>query len=45
MVGTYVKNNPEDKFGFVVPDNTKIHKDIYIYNGNELNAQSYEAIC
>ena len=44
LVGTYIKNNPQDKFGFVVPDNSKIHKDIYIYEENELNAQSYDKV-
>lgn len=44
LVGTYVKNNPQDKFGFVVPDNNKIHKDIYIYDGNENKAQSYDKV-
>ncbi len=35
VIGTYDKNK---KFGFVIPDNSKIAKDIFVRNENSMNA-------
>ena len=41
VIGTYMAN---ENFGFVVPDNLKIKKDIYIPFANSKNAQSYDKV-
>lgn len=41
VVGTYIAN---ENFGFVIPDNPKINKDIYIPKGQINGAQSYDKV-
>lgn len=41
VVGTYMDNGA---FGFVIPDNQKFSKDIYISNDNNSGAQSYHKV-
>lgn len=41
VIGTYMAS---DNFGFVIPDNPRINKDIYIAQGLEKKAQSYDKV-
>lgn len=43
IVGTYIQKKG-DKFGFVIADSERIISDIYIPNGNSLNAKSYDKV-
>ena len=42
IIGTYIENN--ENFGFVIPDNNKFNRDIYVSSKNKSTANSYDKV-